>query len=132
MTKAEWKSRIRFATEEVGTYRPSFDYVIDTLADILEKRDEVQHEYEKDGSRPIITQTITARVAGQRNARHKIKNPILQVLCELDSQALTYWRDLGLTPAGLKKITDMSLQNSASKMGSLAEALNELVQEHSN
>ena len=35
-----------------------------------------------------------------------VKNPALAVWDELNKSALAYWRDLGLTPAGLKHITN--------------------------
>jgi hypothetical protein len=43
---------------------------------------------------------------------------------DLNAQALTYWRDLGLTPSGLKKLDDQALK--AKKRSSLAEALREI------
>ena len=39
---------------------------------------------------------------------------------DLNSQALTYWRDLGLTPAGLKKITD---ENMKEQKGNTLESI---------
>ena len=33
-----------------------------------------------------------------------MKNPMLVLELDLNAQALAYWRDLGLTPAGLKKL----------------------------
>ena len=33
-----------------------------------------------------------------------MKNPVLVMEMELNTQALSYWRDLGLTPSGLKKL----------------------------
>lgn len=43
---------------------------------------------------------------------------------DLNKSALAYWRDLGLTPAGLKKIDDAALKKQ--KRGGLMEALAEL------
>lgn len=51
------------------------------------------------------------------------KNPLLVMWDDLNKSALAYWRDLGLTPAGLKKIDEMSLK---SKKNPLVEALKEL------
>ena len=39
MKKTAWKKRIKEACIKAGTYREFFDYTIETLADILEKRD---------------------------------------------------------------------------------------------
>ena len=37
---------------------------------------------------------------------NKVKNPAFSVWDDLNKSALIYWRDLGLTPAGLKKINE--------------------------
>ena len=42
MTKLKWARRIRESCEQAGTYREYFDDVIDTLADILARRDKAQ------------------------------------------------------------------------------------------
>jgi hypothetical protein len=41
---------------------------------------------------------------------------------DLNTQALAYWRDMGLTPAGLKKLNDAALK-AAKKGTPLEEAL---------
>lgn len=95
MESKKWRAKIKKATQEVDTYRPAFDPIINALADILEKRDEVLESY--DGV-PIILHTNSH---GETN---RMKNPSLMLWDDLNKTALTYWRDLGLTPAGLKKI----------------------------
>jgi hypothetical protein len=50
------------------------------------------------------------------------KNPRLIVWQDLNTQALAYWRDMGLTPAGLKKLNDAALK-AAKKGTPLEEAL---------
>lgn len=95
MDKKKWKAKIKKATEEVQTYRPAFDPVIDALAEVLAKRDEVLEAY--DGV-PIVMHTNSH---GETN---RMKNPALMLWDDMNKTALVYWRDLGLTPAGLKKI----------------------------
>lgn len=118
MKKETWKKRIKEACEAAGTYRPYFDNVIDTLAGILEKRDEAERVYVKEGSKPVITHT---NKAGASNAE---KNPVLVLWDDLNKSALAYWRDLGLTPSGLKKIDETALKKK--KQGGLAEILKDL------
>ena len=98
MDKNEWTRRIRSACRKAGTYQPQFRYVIDTLAQIMEDRDKVHEQYVLSGSRPTIIHTNKAK------EQNIVKNPMLVMECELNAQALAYWRDLGLTPAGLKKL----------------------------
>ena len=100
--KGTWKRRIRAACEEAGTYKPVFDIFIEQLAWILETRDAAQKKYKESGSLPIVEHT---NKSGFTNVE---KNPALAVINECNQQALTYWRDLGLTPAGLKKLSGES------------------------
>lgn len=86
---------------EIDTYHESFDSVIETLADILEKRDQAADAY--DGN-PIITHTNSH---GEANG---MKNPALMLWDELNKTALAYWRDLGLTPKGLKAIDEQAMK----------------------
>lgn len=104
MKARSWKTKIRKAMLEVGTYQPAFDPIVDTLADILAKRDEAQELYKKSGGVPVVTHT---NKAGAKNVE---QNPVLRLINDLNRDALQYWRDLGLTPAGLKKINDEAMK----------------------
>ena len=118
MKKATWRKKIKEYCEMAGTYRPFFDSIIDTLAEILEKRDEAGEQYKKAGSRPIVEYT------NKGGATNPTKNPALVLWDDLNKSALAYWRDLGLTPAGLKKIDESALGKQ--KKNALAEALKSL------
>lgn len=118
MKKKTWIARIKTSCMDAGTYRPYFDNVIDTLAGILEARDEAEKTYKEDGCIPVIEYT------NKSGATNKIKNPKLTVWDDLNKSALAYWRDLGLTPAGLRKIDESAMKQR--KRSSLAEALREL------
>lgn len=118
MKQKAWKTKIKKACEEAGTYRPFFDNVIDTLAATLERRDLAEKAFEDGGSKIIVTHI---NKAGAENAE---QNPALRLINELNRDALAYWRDLGLTPAGLKKIDEKAMQKK--KRSALAEALAEL------
>lgn len=107
MKKAWWKKRITEATKEAGTYQPYFDSVIGTLAEILERRDDAQELYEQTGSKPIISHT------NKGGATNLVQNPALRLINDLNRDALAYWRDLGLTPAGYKKL-DVKEKDSGS------------------
>ena len=119
MTKARWRNRIKKACQEAGTYQKYYDNAIDTLAHIMELRDRAIEQYEEDGANPVTTHT---NKAGATNVQ---KNPAFAVILDCDAQALAYWRDLGLTPAGLKRLGEKGLVNKDGA-GGLAEALAEL------
>lgn len=115
MNSAEWFEKIKQACEEAGTYRPFFDAVIETLASILEKRDEARKVFEATGGNVIVTHT---NKAGAKNLE---QNPALRLVNDLNRDALAYWRDLGLTPAGLKKLNAEIVKES--KTNSLEQLL---------
>lgn len=100
MKKGAWARRIKNACMEAGTYQPFFDTAIATLSEILEKRDAIGTEYKRLGEKPVIVYT---NKGGKSNP---IKNPLLVLWTDLNKDALAYWRDLGLTPAGYKRINE--------------------------
>lgn len=118
MTKRAWKMKIKKACEDAGTYRNYFDHVIDTLSDILARRDKLQKQFDESGAEAIVEHT------NKSGATNLEQNPALRLINDLNRDALQYWRDLGLTPAGLKKINDKALQKQ--RTSALAEALKSL------
>ena len=118
MKRASWAKKIKKACEEAGTYRPYFDYTILTLSESLEKRDDAAQAYKDYGSIPLIEYT------NKGGATNLVKNPALILWDDLNKSALAYWRDLGLTPAGLKKIDEQAMKQK--KMSALEEAVAEL------
>lgn len=98
MKKADWRREIIKKCTSVGTFRSDFLPVINTLADILEERDRVRRQYIDEGSQPVIIKV------SDRGAQNTAKNPLLQMWEDLNRDALAYWRELGLTPAGLKAL----------------------------
>lgn len=118
MEAKKWISKIKRDTKRAGTYKPYFDEVIKTLAAILEERDQAMETFEKTGGKVIVAHT---NKAGATNLE---QNPALRLVNDLNRDALAYWRDLGLTPKGLKAINEQALQEN--KADALTEALAEL------
>ena len=85
---------------------------------ILERRDKLERQYKKEGSEAIVEHT------NKNGSTNMEQNPLLRLINDLNRDALTYWRDLGLTPAGLKKINESALKDN--KADALTEALREL------
>ena len=94
----KWEHAIKEACQEAGTYQPFFDLIIKELAGIMDTKDAALEIYEKSGGSPVVKYT---NKGGFTNLR---KNPALAVIQECNQQALAYWRDLGLTPSGFKKL----------------------------
>lgn len=105
--------------EVVQTYQESFEPVIDALAEILEQRDSAYDDFIKTGA------NIVVEIVSDRGAVNERKNPRLQVWMDLNTQALQYWRDCGLTAAGLKKINEAAVK-SDKQVSTLEEALKKL------
>lgn len=118
MKKSTWKSRIKRACETAGTYQPFFDSVIDSLAGIMELRDEAQLKFKESGGNTVVKHT------NKNGSTNIVKNPELVVLMDCNAQALAYWRELGLTSRSYKAMTG-SLNVRADEKG-LEEALAEL------
>lgn len=119
MKKEAWKKRIRKACIEAGTYRDYFDSVIVSLAEILETRDQVRKYYHESGAQPIVMRT---NKGGHQNME---KNPILVIYEDMNKTAMAYWRELGLTPKGLKAIDEKAMK-AQKKNASLGDALREM------
>lgn len=119
MKKSAWKKKIKRACTEAGTYAPYFDSVIDTLAGIMETRDDAAEKYTASGGQSVVMHT---NKGGNTNI---VKNPALVVVDDLNKTALAYWRDLGLTPAGLKRINESALKDGQNKntLGSVLKDL---------
>lgn len=118
MDRSGWYNIIKNCCEQAGTYRPWFDSVISTLAAILERRDAAEDLFVLNGSQVIVEHT---NKGGATNAE---QNPILRLINDLNRDALAYWRDLGLTPAGLKRVNEQAMKQA--KRSALGEALSGL------
>lgn len=118
MGKDDWRERITQATHDAGTYQPHFDDVIDTLAGILELRDDAQERFKASGGE------VTVEKTNARGATNITKNPALVILMDCNAQALNYWRELGLTPKAYKSMTGSLNVKVESK--SLEEMLDDL------
>lgn len=106
MKKAGWKRKIKKAVEDAGLYQPYFDLAIEQLAQILEIRDDAAAQYKASGSHPVVGYTTRG---GNTNLK---KNPALTVMQECTQQALAYWKELGLTPQGFKRIAGEDMQTT--------------------
>lgn len=119
MTKKEWIKKIKKACEEAKTYKKQFDTVIETLAQILETRDKIHKQFEDEGCQATIIKTTD-----RSGAENTYKNPLLCLEIDLNSQALKYFSELGLTSKSFKQIqstlnteTDLTLNDVLSNFG---------------
>lgn len=104
MTEKQWHNKIKKLTKAAGTYQQAFEPAIKAAAEILSNRDAVYAQFVAEGEQYIITKV------SDRGAANPSKNPLFALWTELNAQALTYWRDLGLTPKGLKAIDEQAVK----------------------
>jgi len=118
----EWRQLLKESTESIGTYKPEFDAVIETLADILARRDTALDVfYNEQGGKAIVEHT------NKIGATNFERNPVCRVIDDLNNQALTYWRELGLTPKGLRAINEQAIGQA--KTQGLGALISDLMQE---
>jgi len=108
VTAAEWKKRITRDVKAAGTYQKYFGSVIDTLSGILARRDDAEALFIASGGNILVKHT------NKGGATNIEQNPALRLINDLNRDALAYWRDLGLTPAGYKRLNLEAAQAKSS------------------
>ena len=106
MKKENYKKKIKSQIQIDSKQINNFDTSINILAEILEERDRVYKLDIEQGAKPLVM------VKSDRGAENMKPNPLLKQWNELNTTALQYLRDLGITPAGLKKIQSEITQQS--------------------
>lgn len=93
-----YKQQIIRKMKDVGTYSTSFVYTINVLAKVLADYEATTERFERTGGHMVIKHT------NKSGATNIVKNPLYQAIEKLRDDIITYSRELGLTPAGLKRI----------------------------
>lgn len=96
MEKSKWAKKIKELCESAGTYQRFYDPVIETLAGIMELRDNAEEKFD---GRTVIEHT------NKGGSTNLVKNPALVILMDCNTQALAYWKELGLTARSYKAMT---------------------------
>ena len=105
----------------VGTYRKEFIPTVERLAALYVQREAIEKQFKESGGNAVVLHT---NKAGATNAA---KNPFLTARDEVYTQLLSHERELGLTPAGLKKLNEAVLHPRKQASGfaaALEQALN--------
>ena len=104
MTSKSWIAEIKKQMSLKGVDYAGFGNVIQTLAELLEQRDKLYKQYQDEGSEVMVL------YVSDRGQENMIINPLLKEWQNMNRDALVYWRELGLTPAGLKKLNEDSMK----------------------
>lgn len=84
--------------KSLSTYKAEFNPTIDELARMYQELDEARELFEKTGGNYVIKHT------NKNGSENLVKNPVYHTIEGMQARILTYNKELGLTPAGLKKI----------------------------
>lgn len=95
-------------------YKPEFDITISIYASLVDQYQQLEKDFRK-SKFSVVEET--------GYSDNKKKHPIVGSLESLRKDILAYSNVLGLTPAGLKKITD-GANNKKRKQSKLEQALN--------
>lgn len=82
----------------LGLYRSQYGAAIDRLAELYVQIDELAAEYDECGREAIVEHT---NKAGAKNLQ---MNPIMTAMLQMQTQALAHERELGLTPAAMRRL----------------------------
>ena len=99
-TAKGYREKIRAACRVIGTYKPEFEPVISRLADYYLRQKQLDELYIQDGSRPMV------KLANGR----QVKNPVLEEKDKLSRIILELERELGLTPAALRRVNESAFK----------------------
>lgn len=114
----KYAKEIKRKMRDVGTYNISFIYTINVLAKVLVDYETTIETFEKTGGNIVIKHT------NKNGSTNLVKNPLYLALEKLRDDIITYSRELGLTPAGLKRINQDG--NKPQGKSNLEMILNEL------
>lgn len=112
-----YKRDINRMMKQVGTYNKSFEITINTFAKLLYDYQETLVMFEKTGGNVVISHT------NKNGSTNIVKNPLYQSIEKMRADIITYARELGLTPAGLKKLNQELQEEKESPLDSILEKL---------
>lgn len=119
-TERTYKNDIVRRMTAVGTYREEFLPTIERLAVLYVQRDLIEKQFEESGGKAIVEHT------NKIGANNPVKNPFLTARDEVYSQLLSHERELGLTPAALKKMNETAMKQQ--KVSGFAAALSKALE----
>lgn len=116
--KKVYQSAIIRRMKALGTYRKEFLATIQRTAALYVQLEEIERKFVASGENTVVKYTNKA------GATNLVKNPLVCARDDVYTQLLAHERELGLTPAALKKINDSQLK--AQQTSVLGEALKAL------
>lgn len=108
--RTDYISKITESMKSLDIYDKQFDKSIEILNDILNDLDFARKDFKADDRQYVV------EYVNKNGSTNLVKNPQYQVIADLSDRALRCLNELGLTPAGLKKIKDKKEKKHRSKL----------------
>lgn len=102
-TEKGFRIKIRQECEKVGTYREEFEEVIGRLARLYVRANEANRQWREAGSPFYVTQV------NKGGSEYYVKHPLLAEIDNTEDTILTLEKELGLTPASIRKINEAAI-----------------------
>ena len=96
--------------QKLGVYRVQYMAAINRTAELYVELDRLMKQYENEGCTAIVEHTNKA------GATNLVKSPIRCAIDDVYSQLLAHERELGLTPAAMKKLGESKPDNQMSPL----------------
>lgn len=117
-TKLDTKRQmIRERMKALGIYKPQYASLIDRTAKLYMKLEELEKAYEKSGTGRFVEYTNKA------GATNLVPNPYIRAIEDAYAELIVHERELGLTPAALRKIAAAEETPQKSKLALALEKL---------
>lgn len=108
--------------KKLGVYRPEFDLTIDIYVGLIKQYNSLQKAFNSALKNGEKIEEIVTEMTADGGCK---KSPIVATLENLRKDILTYSVQLGLTPAGLKRINDKGMKGKG-KTSKLEKVLMDL------
>lgn len=117
VTKESIQKDIVRKMKKVGTYSPSFEMTIEAFAKLIFDYKDTVKMFERTGGNVVIPHT------NKSGATNIVKNPLYLAIEKMRTDLILYARELGLTPAGLKKLNQELQEEKASPLDEILSKL---------
>lgn len=118
MDYSDYQKDVVKKMKSLKVYKKEFEHTVNMLAKALADYEAMTASFEESGGKIIVEHT------NQGGAANLSKNPFYATLEKLRADILLYSRELGLTPAALKKINEGEMK--AKKESSFSAMLRDI------
>ena len=102
-TEKGFRVKIRDACRGVGVYREEFETLIARLAELYVRANLAKDQWRAEGSPFYVAQK------NKGGGKYYTKHPLLKEIDDTERTILTLEKELGLTPAAIRKINEAAL-----------------------